>query len=320
MEKNCNNNNSNSINENNNNFDNTTNNNNNFIENYDFFTAPITKDNEYIINQLLSRNINDLINDEINKFLSLKKRIREIIPKKNNLIQLLISDGEELPDDPSRINFIYRVIISKKESNGIFHDNYSKMKLILNNLKGIIGIFQEVDNDEEIILGFADVGNNSCEFVLLATCLWIQYCYDKVEDFDKKNYEKPQIKGEKPHRIKQTQQTYDKEDYKNNEEYKNLVFRIKLLIQEEKALFLKGVDNDQANRIANASGIKLKIFNTRFPDSNEYLLMAEGIYGNLEKFFYYTSSIFRKEERVKLMNYIPTSKYYLDFKKLQENF
>ena len=173
----------------NNNYDNSNNNlnkdNNNFVKKYDFLISPITNDNEFI-KKIVNKNINDLINEEINKFRLLTKTIRKLIPKKNNLIQLLISNGVEIPNDPSKIVFIYRVIISKKEFCGIFYDNYSRIKLILNKLKGIIGIFQEVDNENEVILGFADVDDISCEFVLLAVCKLIQKYYDKVEIFNKK--------------------------------------------------------------------------------------------------------------------------------------
>jgi len=304
---------------------NSNNNNNNFIENYDLFVSPITNENIFIINQFLNKDIKDLINSEVDHFYHLKNRIRQIIPKENNLIQLLISEGETLPDDPSKIKFIYRVIISKNESSEVFCYNYSRMKLILNQLKGIVGIFRENDNDNEIILGFADLGNNPCEFVLLAICKLIQLLYNNVESFDKKNYVKPQVKNKTPfHDDEENPQTYNREYYESDdfqgEEHDNMVYQFKLLVQEEKAMMLNGMNYDQIDKIANASGIKLKLFNTRFPNSNEYLLIGEGVFSRLRNFFYYTSFIFRKEERVKLMNYIPTSKYYLDFQGIQEKF
>ena len=87
---------------------NNNNNNNNIIENYTFFVSPITNYNEFIINQFLNKYIKDLINNEVGHFYYLKNRIRQIMPKQNNLIHLLISRREALPNDLSKINFIYR--------------------------------------------------------------------------------------------------------------------------------------------------------------------------------------------------------------------
>jgi len=69
----------------NNNYDNSNNNlnkdNNNFVKKYDFLISPITNDNEFI-KKIVNKNINDLINEEINKFRLLTKTIRKLIPKK----------------------------------------------------------------------------------------------------------------------------------------------------------------------------------------------------------------------------------------------
>jgi len=97
-----------------------------------------------------------LVNNEINNFNNLKNEIRDCIPKQNQLRELLIpKDVEE--EDPSNIKYIYRIIISKKESLNIFINNYSRMRTTVNELRGIMGVFQEEENDNEIILGFANI-------------------------------------------------------------------------------------------------------------------------------------------------------------------
>ena len=150
-----------------------------------------------------------MVNNEIDNFINLKHEIRDCIPKKNQLKILLIPENVKI-EDPSKIESVYRVIISKKESLNIFSNIYSRIRTIVDNIRGIMGIFQEEENDNEIILGFAKYNNDSCEYLLLRICQLIGRVYDYRESFNKKNYRKPSLKLKRPpHSIgSKTEQCY----------------------------------------------------------------------------------------------------------------
>jgi len=279
--------------------------------------------NKFITSYFLNKPIQELVNNEINNFNNLKNEIRDCIPKQNQLRELLIPEDVE-EEDPSNIEYVYRIIISKRESTNIFSNNYSRMRTIVNDERGIMGIFQEEENDNEIILGFAKYNNDSCEYLLLRICQLIGRVYDYKENFNRKNYRKPSLKLKRPpHSIgSKTEQCYERKkcDKKCYMKDSDRAFQIKFLVQKEKIELFKEFNNDLYNVLANHFAIRIKIFDTIFPNSNEQLLMVEGTYDKLKIFLFFARSHFRRNEEVKLQYYIPTLKYFLDFEEIQKQF